>query len=327
MEFTLYLVELLRLHDCVIVPDLGGFVCNYRPAEMDLAGNSFKPPVKEIIFTGKLSKNDGLLVNYISEIEGVGYMEARQMISEFVDETWSKLENREKITFRRIGSLQFDRNEKLIFEPDIHENYLLEAYGLEGFQFPQLEHKEIISAKRVFTGKEAIRPVLKSRKVKALVIGIPVLLALVFIPVSRYSLKNNSPVTLQTSSTTSFPINGPLVPSAFADHDSAALLKPSAIRIESSASQSHTDLLKPIDPAKLSNLRYRIIGGCFKIRLNADHFLEKLQENGFKSELKVLPNGTFLVIVQSYSDRNEAMTAMNSLRLNDPKAGYWMSAN
>jgi hypothetical protein len=46
-----------------------------------------------------------------------------------------------------------------------------------------------------------------------------------------------------------------------------------------------------------------------------------------KSELKNLPNGTFLVIVQSYSDKNEAITAMKSLRESDPKAGYWMSAN
>jgi hypothetical protein len=30
MDITFYLVELLRLHDCVIVPDLGGFVTNYQ---------------------------------------------------------------------------------------------------------------------------------------------------------------------------------------------------------------------------------------------------------------------------------------------------------
>src|SRR5659263_213351 len=68
MDITFYLVELLRLHDCVIVPDLGGFVTNYRPAEMDLVNNSFNPPVKEIIFTGKLSKNDGLVVILNHEI-------------------------------------------------------------------------------------------------------------------------------------------------------------------------------------------------------------------------------------------------------------------
>ena len=141
MDITFYLVELLRLHDCVIVPDLGGFITNYRPAEMDLVSNRFSPPVKDIIFTGKLSKNDGLLVNYISETEGVGYLEARQIISEFVDEIWSKLENGETIEFQNIGTLHFDRNEKLIFEAKVHENFLLDAYGMRDSSFRNLSIK------------------------------------------------------------------------------------------------------------------------------------------------------------------------------------------
>ena len=325
MDITFYLVELLRLHDCVIVPDLGGFVTNYRPAEMDLATNSFNPPVKEIIFTGKLSKNDGLLVNYISETEGVGYFEARQIISEFVDEIWSKLENGEKIEFHNVGSLQFDRNEKLIFEPEVHENFLLDAYGMEGFQFPAIEHKEIIAAnKRIFSDKEAVRPVFSSRKVKALIVGIPILLALIFIPVSKYTWNNNP--NNQVSSTTSIPTNIMGAPSTTATIDSVVLNK--SIRIDSAALQKPAVIpSQPKTVAIKSNGRYRVIGGYFKSRQNAENFLERLKANGFKSEMKVLPNESFLVIVQSYADKNEATLALKGLREAEPTAGYWMSAN
>jgi nucleoid DNA-binding protein len=315
---------LLRLHDCVIVPDLGGFITNYRPAEMDLASNRFSPPVKDIIFTGKLSKNDGLLVNYISETEGVGYLEARQIISEFVDETWSKLENGEKIEFQNIGTLQFDRNEKLIFEPRAHENFLLEAYGLEGFQFPQLEHKEIITTKRIFADKEAVRPVFSSRKVKALVIGIPILLALIFVPVSKYSW-NSNPMN-QVSSTTSIPTNimGFPAPTAVPDScgDTKVAIKVDSIPVQPAISQPQT---APVTIK--SSARYRVIGGYFKSRVNAEKFLDKLQVSGFKSEMKVLPNESFLVIVQSYTDRTEATTALKTLREAEPQTGYWMSVN
>ncbi len=326
MDITFYLIELLRLHDCVIVPDLGGFVTNYRPAEMDLASNSFNPPVKEIIFTGKLSKNDGLLVNYISEIEGVGYMEARQIIAEFVDEIWSKLENGDKIVFHNIGSLHYDRNEKLIFEPEVHENLLLEAYGMEGFQFPQLEWKEIVPSKRTFKDKETARSMSRSVKVKRLAFGIPILLALVLIPVSKYSW--NSLPMVQTSSTASLPINESLVSDSNikigSDHDN----KPVAIAEEvkkpvtiiASQTKTEPDIIR-------QDTRYRVIGGCFKLRENADKFLSRLQSDGYKPELKVMPNETFLVIVQSYSDKNEAITVLRTLRQSDPKAGYWMSAN
>jgi len=324
MDITFYLVELLRLHDCVIVPDLGGFVTNYRPAEMDLANNSFKPPVKEIIFSGKLSKNDGLLVNYISETEGVGYLVARQIISEFVDEIWSKLENGEKIEFPNVGSLQFDRNEKLIFELGIHENFLLDAYGMEGFQFPVLDHKEILSAKRIFTDKDAVRPVFSSRKAKALIVGIPILLALIFIPVTKYNWINNT--NNQVSSTTLMPSSIMAVPTSQPVIDSAIVSKKPP-KIDSSAIQPVAiPVQSEIVPIK-SDSRYRVIGGCFKLRENADNFLARLKANGFKSELKIQPNGSFLVIVQSYNDKNEATVALKGLREAEPQIGYWLSAN
>jgi len=324
MDITFYLVELLRLHDCVIVPDLGGFITNYRPAEMDLVSNRFSPPVKDIIFTGKLSKNDGLLVNYISETEGVGYLEARQIISEFVDEIWSKLENGETIEFQNIGTLHFDRNEKLIFEAKVHENFLLDAYGMEGFQFPQLEHKEIITAKRIFADKEAVRPVYNSRKVKALVVGLPILLALIFIPVSKYSW-NNNPGT-QVSSATSIPMNIMGVHSPATGVDSV-VDKKVAIKVDSVAVQPAVSQTQ-IEPVAIkSSSRYRVIGGYFKSRVNAEKFLDKLQVSGFKSEMKVLPNESFLVIVQTYTDKNEATSALRSLREAEPQTGYWMSVN
>lgn len=326
MDITFYLVELLRLHDCVIVPDLGGFVTNYRPAMMDIANGSFNPPVKEVIFTGKLNKNDGLLVNHISETEGVGYFEARQIISEFVDEIWSRLENGEKIEFQSIGSLQFDRNEKLIFESQVHENFLLDTYGMEGFQFPQLERKEILLNKRVFADKEAVRPVFSSRKVKALVVGIPILLALLFIPVSKYSWKIDP--NTQVSSTASIPVSilGDQPASKEVKDNIVNEVKPKAdsVSVQPIVKSEST---KPVAVQTDAGSRYRIIGGCFKSRRNADNYLERLQSNGFKSELKIQPNGSFLVIVQTYSDKNQATAALRSLREAEPNAGYWISAN
>jgi len=324
MDITFYLVELLRLHDCVIVPDLGGFVTNYRPAEMDLANNSFNPPVKEIIFTAKLSKNDGLLVNYISETEGVGYFEARQIIAEFVDEIWSKLENGERIEFHNVGSLQYDRNEKLIFEPEVHENFLLDAYGMEGFQFPLIEHKEIITTKRVFANKEAVRPVFSSRKVKALLVGVPILIALIFSPVSKYTW-NSNPNT-QVSSTTSLPSDIMGVPAVKATIDSAAVNK---IPIKTDSATIHPAAIQAQTATAVvkSDGRYRIIGGYFKSRTNAENFFEKLKASGFKSEMKILPNESFLVIVQTYTNKEEATFALNILREAEPQTGYWISAN
>jgi nucleoid DNA-binding protein len=330
MDISVYLIELLRLHDCVIVPDLGGFVTNYRPAEMDLASNSFSPPMKEIIFSSKLDNNDGLLVNHISETEGVGYLEARLIVSEFVDELKSKLENGEKVELPMVGSLQYDRNERLIFEPEIQENLLLDAFGLEGFQFPQIKHYEALISKRPYVNKEAVRPVFSKRRVKSLVIGIPILLALLIIPATRSSWKNYNFLNNQSSGTAAIELNQPLlsnVTPAVAPKE----INPVANANSNLASVAKTETAiaekKDIAPAVVNDPlqeKYHVIGGCFKMKENADKLLERLRAEGFKSKVNQFSNGNFMVTVQSYVDRNEAQLALNTLRELEPQAGYWL---
>jgi hypothetical protein len=157
-------------------------------------------------------------------------------------------------------------------------------------------------------------------------IGIPVLLALIFVPVSKYSSKNTLNSIFQSSSTTSIPINDRLAPSNIFKTDSATFSKVALSKIDSAASQPSiiTSLAESVSVK--TDARFRVIGGTFQFHKNAQKFFERLQANGFKPELKSLSNGSFLVIVQSYSDRKSATAALNALRLAEPKTGYWMSA-
>ena len=70
--------------------------------------------------------------------------------------------------------------------------------------------------------------------------------------------------------------------------------------------------------------KYHVIGGCFKMKENADKLLERLRAEGFKSKVNQFSNGNFMVTVQSYADRNEAQLALNTLRELEPAAGYWL---
>ena len=193
-----------------------------------------------------------------------------------------------------------------------------------------LEHEKLIQTKRLFVDKEAVRPVFSSRKVKALAVGVPLLLALIFIPVSKYVLNDKQLSHLQTSSAAPITLNETIKASSTLKIDSLkpnlpekqTVDKPEPIITQPSLNQVQAETV-----AIKSNSRYRLIGGCFSLRENADKFLEKLRANGFKSEMKVQPNGTFLVIVQSYTDKAEATLALKNLRETDPATGYWMSAN
>ena len=50
MKVEKHISELLYDHDCVIIPELGGFVGNYTPAQIHPVRHTFTPPFKNIIF-------------------------------------------------------------------------------------------------------------------------------------------------------------------------------------------------------------------------------------------------------------------------------------
>ena len=78
LEVSKYIKDLLFIHDCVILPGFGGFVANYKPANIDDNLNIVSPPSKAVGFNRNLSKNDGLLINRLAESENLSYLEAEK---------------------------------------------------------------------------------------------------------------------------------------------------------------------------------------------------------------------------------------------------------
>ena len=84
MKLDHYISKLLFRYDCVIVPNLGGFVTNYKPANIHPIKNTFYPPSKGISFNKNLIHNDGLLANAISQENGISYEKALSIIEQGV---------------------------------------------------------------------------------------------------------------------------------------------------------------------------------------------------------------------------------------------------
>ena len=331
MDISIYLIELVRIHDCVIVPELGGFISNYQPAGIDYNRNTFAPPRKEIVFNSKLTGNDGLLVNHISESEGIGYLEARQMIAEFVDEAWSKLENGEKLEFSYIGSLHYDRHEKLIFEPESTENLLIDSYGMGDFHFPKIERTDLVRATSRFEDKEAVRVVFNSRTAKKLLIGVPLMLALTLIPLSKHLQRGDMPTGDQASTTSSVLS---VIDSTPADTFVAADKIPAeSVPVESKAQPNTDEALadnqavnEPVGKVDKSASNadaslFYLVGGSFKSEVNARKYQDELVRQGYDSQIFNLDNGFYRVTIQSYNDRDEALAVLDNLTKANPKSG------
>ncbi|MDR2927143.1 MAG: hypothetical protein LBV41_02900 [Cytophagaceae bacterium] len=74
-----YLLELIKEHNRVIIPNFGAFIVS-QGKEMS------------IIFNGFLSFNDGLLIGYISNEEGIDTVAAAQKVDDFVGKVNQSLE-------------------------------------------------------------------------------------------------------------------------------------------------------------------------------------------------------------------------------------------
>ena len=75
-----YISELLFLHDCVIVPEFGGFVGNKKSAQLNKTTGTLTPPSKQILFNTNLKINDGLLITHIVNKEGITQKIAKQNV-------------------------------------------------------------------------------------------------------------------------------------------------------------------------------------------------------------------------------------------------------
>ena len=59
-DLNLHISRLLLEHNCVIVPDLGGFVAQYSPAYFDEVAGVFVAPSCQVGFNPLLQADDGL---------------------------------------------------------------------------------------------------------------------------------------------------------------------------------------------------------------------------------------------------------------------------
>lgn len=145
-KFIEYISDLLFLHDCVIIPDFGGFICNYRSARIDEASGVIYPPTKDILFNRNLTHNDGLLVSWIAAKEGISYEKATSQLALFCEDLKVRLNQKQRIAFGDVGVFFTDRRFNIIFEPS-RSNFFADAYGMEPVEAEKIVTPEKLKPK------------------------------------------------------------------------------------------------------------------------------------------------------------------------------------
>lgn len=150
---THYISELLFIHDCVIVPSFGGFVCTYAPAKVHPAQHIFTPPSKSIFFNKHLQNNDGLLVNAIATAVPCSFEEAQKDVNAFVAAVQQEIKQGRKVDLPHLGTLVVDPEGNVSFESAPDVNFLVESFGMSSFQSMPIIRDGVVEKKEV---KEAV---------------------------------------------------------------------------------------------------------------------------------------------------------------------------
>lgn len=133
-------IESLLLHnDCVIVPDLGGFVAHHVDARYSEEEHLFLPPARTLGFNPQLTMNDSLLVQSYADTYDLSYPEALGRVERDVETLRHTLDEEGHCELDGLGTLYKNQEGKLMFAPCESGTLTPSLYALDSFEMKPLE--------------------------------------------------------------------------------------------------------------------------------------------------------------------------------------------
>jgi nucleoid DNA-binding protein len=290
MEIGKYIKELLFIHDCVIIPGFGGFVANYRPADVNELAWTFSPPSKSILFNRHLIHNDGLLIDYISQKNNMDYSKSMELVKEFADRIMTSVSNNAKFQVDEVGFFYFDAQRKLQFQDESTTNFLIESYGLSTFVFNPVEQEQEETVRAVTYRSSPIRRWIYTGVAASLVA------AMVLIPVKTGYVEQMNFGFLKKD-----------VPQQHIVQE-----------ITDAAVDGGTENFE------WTSLTCYIIVGSFKDFSNARGMHQRLSGQGHDPKIMEASNGYYRVAIHSTKDAGVAMEKLSAIRKIEGFESAWM---
>lgn len=345
--------ELLYEHDCVIVPDFGGFVCNYSSASVQKSKHQFHPPFKKISFNRNLKNNDGLLANQVAQVQGISYSDSNRLISEYVDNLKKDLTTNKRFVFTNIGTVYLGEENNLLFEQDEKVNYLPESFGLLAFNSPAIKREPIerkiersLKDKIIIPSKDKKELVPAKRKTSRYIIASAAVLVVAFLiwfPIQSGIIKNLDYSSLNPFAAKGQPLYHPSEinqpdPTSDVDKEDVSRLFAAAsdttrylnividgkFPIVVQLKEDATKVVKTKKKDSITKYRFHIVGGAFQVSENAEKFYNKLIKDGHQAAI-INRNNFRFVSYGSFATKEEALQALDKIRA--VQGDVWLMTN
>ena len=321
-----YISELLFLHDCVVLPEFGGFVGNKQSAKLNAITGELLPPSKQLLFNKNLTINDGLLINHISNKEGLTNKKAKKEVEKFISNINKTLIKKRVLRIEDIGILSLGEENNILFLQDKKVNYNLSSFGMEKMVRKNISRIKI--EKKVDATLEIIKKTKKQPKfiLRAAAIILP-LFALSYLSISQQD--NINLVYAEMGQLNLIPTHS-IIEKV---DEPEEVSKSKEIIIESNENKIIEEVNETIIEPNLTieyeeeyqvlnvieNKRFYIIAGAFSEERNAYKLINQLREKDYDPE--IIDGGSLLrVSYNSFDNRELAISMLNKIRKKNSSA-------
>jgi nucleoid DNA-binding protein len=350
MDMEQYILDLIRENNRVIIPNFGAFIVAHEKGVT-------------ILFNNFLTFNDGLLIDYVKEKDGVDTLEATDRVSHFVARINDTLETTGEFELKGLGKFTRDTTGILRFQQDEHLN---DTFG--GETVPEEEKNEELLDLETSDEQEVTQTVEEKKDDTTLIVP----------PGQSEEEKqkeetkdeeeekkyDSKPKTdpykedKKKETVALFVILFVLIPVIgfalyyfiFSDNSKGSDGKekvvieqpktnkkplPKPVKQEKPTTKSEivagpvstvtvkSDKKKEVKVPVVKQRRHFIIVGSFKDQANAMKYADNMKQKGFTSSVTIPKNGRYLVGVESFTSLTKAMARQEEL-LNKYKLESWI---
>ena len=357
IELDRHIEILLLNNDCVIVPNLGGFMAHHVEARYEEDEQVFLPPLRTLGFNPQLKINDSLLAQSYIEAYDISYPEAIQRIEDEVNELTQILQNEGRYELNNIGIIELNEDGNYVFTPCEAGILTPDLYGLTSFEMslikdiaqpqaeeapatkvvemkPEPEVNSVLQQNLVDINEDDSDVVrIKFSWIRNAVAVAAILLAVFFVamPTGKTDLMkstiNNLNNQLLFGMMTSKDTNTSAI-----DFKRKDVQKPAAVK----TAEEILDTIKPSKPAeaeankpvaiKTDSARkgYCIVLASHVNKQNAEIFISNLAERGYKGAEIYVHNHITRIVYGHYENQADAYTQLQKITKEKDLAESWV---
>lgn len=308
-DLILHIEFLILQHECVIVPEFGGFVLNKSVAYKDAEGN-LCPPALHLAFNADLKFNDGLLASSYMKQQDISYNKACKQIREEVGLLNKKLTLKGEVRIGKLGKL-ISSEEVLSFIPDMNTWIHPSTWGLSKIRLPyisELEKSQPSVNKEEKESGKSFRRILIGVSTTAAAIA---LFTLSVLNIDKFEHIQQAGFLTEYTTYTAKQITAEKVIKPYTN-----LLINNFKKEERTDIDVVTDKEKSVNPVYIK--KYFIIVGSETSKTRGENLLKKVQTEGFYNAGIVESADRIRIYALSFTDKEEANNHLLQFRENYP---------